>query len=119
MATLAGKLGDSTLALSAWRQLEQQTSADKQPEMHLDALIRQGRLLADTGDIKGALRYLHQAQQMANALVKKQSDNSNPAVALFNAYTLEGELLLERNDIKAALPVYQAAEGVACRERRD
>jgi tetratricopeptide (TPR) repeat protein len=107
LALLAERVGDITLAVSAWQQVRKQTSISNAPADYLDALLHEGKVLGSSGDSTGALANYQLAQQTAQQLLAGSPQNSAWQHSLAQSYLYSGHIQRANGDMPAAQTAYQ------------
>ena len=92
LALLAERVGDITLAVSAWQQVRKQTSISNAPADYLNALLHEGKVLGSSGDSTGALANYQLAQQTSQQLLAESPQNSAWQHSLAQGYLYSGHI---------------------------
>ncbi|MBV6447754.1 tetratricopeptide repeat protein [Nitrosomonas sp.] len=115
IGSIAGKLGNSTLALEAVQNLQKQLDPGKDAEWFSIALSDEADILRALGDNRKAFQQYQQSQLLLEQLVKAEPDNLHLRRELSVGYSKVGDMHLSSGDNAAALKAYQ--ESLAIRKR--
>ena len=115
IGSIAGKLGNSTLALEAAQNLQKQLDPEKDPWWFAVALSDEADILSALGDNQRAFEKYRQGQLLLEQLVKAEPHNLNLQRELSVSHNKVGDMHLKTGDDAAALKAYQ--EALAIRKR--
>ena len=115
IGSIAGKLGNNTLALEAAQNLQKQLDPGKDTWWFATALGEEADILRALGDNRKALEKYRQGQLLLEQLVKAEPDNLNLQHDLSASYDRVGDMHLNSGDNAAALKGYE--ESLAIRKR--
>ena len=115
IGSIAGKLGNSTLALEAVQNLQKQLDPKKDLWWFAAALSDEANILLVLGDNRKASEKYRQGHLLLEQLVKAEPDNLNLQRDLSVSYGNVGDMHVNSGDNAAALKAYQ--ESLAIRKR--
>lgn len=115
ISSIAGKLGNSTLALEAAQNLQKQLDPEKDGRWFAVALRDEADILSALGDNPNAFEKYQQSQLLLEQVVKAEPDNLNLRRDLAVSYNRVGDMHVKSGDNAAALKAYQ--ESLAIRKR--
>ncbi|MDV6342040.1 SEFIR domain-containing protein [Nitrosomonas sp. Is24] len=105
--SIAGKLGNNTLALEAAQNLQKQLDPEKDPRWFAVALRDEADILLALGDSRKAFQQYIQSQLLFEQLTGTEPSNLNLQRGLFVGHIKIGDIHLKSVDNAAALKAYQ------------
>ncbi|MBS0586675.1 MAG: TIR domain-containing protein [Proteobacteria bacterium] len=107
IGSIAGKLGNSTLALEAAQNLQKQLDPEKDRRWFAIALRDEADVLSALGNNRKALEKYRQSQLLLEQLVKAEPDNLNLQCDLSVSHNRVGDMHVKNGDNATALKAYQ------------